>query len=64
MGSIFSGLKRSFNSIQKFLKDSVFKPIKDSLMTDKAKAKLNEFQGNMLDYAKNLMVGSKKGGNM
>lgn len=62
MGSIFSGLKRSFNSIQKFLKDNVFKPIKDSLMTDKAKAKLNEFQGNMLDYAKNLMVGSKKGG--
>jgi len=52
---------KTFASVKKFLVDNIFKPIKEQIMPDKAKQKLHQFGDSLMDYAKNMMMGVKKG---
>lgn len=52
---------KTFASVKKFLMDNIFKPIKEQIMPDKAKQKLHQFGDSLMDYAKNMMMGVKKG---
>lgn len=64
-GSIIQKIERqiiqTFASVKKFLVDNIFKPIKEQIMPDKAKQKLHQFGDSLMDYAKNMMMGVKKG---
>lgn len=52
---------KTFASVKKFLVDNIFKPIKEQIMPEKAKQKLHQFGDSLMDYAKNMMMGVKKG---
>ena len=52
---------KTFASVKKFLVDNIFKPIKEQIMPDKAKQKLHQFGDSLMDYAKNMMMGVRKG---
>lgn len=64
-GSIIQKIEQqiiqTFASVKKFLVDNIFKPIKEQIMPDKAKQKLHQFGDSLMDYAKNMMMGVKKG---
>lgn len=64
-GSIIEKIEQqiiqTFASVKKFLVDNIFKPIKEQIMPDKAKQKLHQFGDSLMDYAKNMMMGTKKG---
>ena len=64
-GSIIQKIEQqiiqTFASVKKFLVDNIFKPIKEQIIPDKAKQKLHQFGDSLMDYAKNMMMGVKKG---